>query len=49
VTFALLRDAQATTGGVLTRPDSAAIGTASALPLIRLTAARDGRRRWTEH
>jgi hypothetical protein len=43
-TFALLRAAQAATGHVLVRADSAAIGATSALPLIHLTAARDGRR-----
>jgi hypothetical protein len=48
-TFALLRDAQAATGGVLVTADSAAVGASSALPLIRLTAARDGRRRRKGH
>jgi hypothetical protein len=39
-----VRDAQPATGFVVVGADSAAIGTSSALPLIRLTAAHNARR-----
>ena len=42
--FALLRVAQAAIGCVLGGANSAAIRASSALPLIRLTVARDGQR-----
>jgi hypothetical protein len=48
-TSGLLRAAQAASGGVLVGVDSAAIDTSSALPLIHLDVARDGRRRHGRH
>jgi hypothetical protein len=42
--YALLRDAQRATDCVLVGPNSAAIRTSSALPVIPLDAARDGQR-----